>query len=228
MSINPSRVWLKREIEAFSASLPKGSRVLDAGAGNQIYKSAFADHVYEAADFEKVDKEYAKSTYVCDLGEIPVPDAFFDAIVFSQVMEHLANPAYVLRELNRVSKPGARMFFSAPLVYEEHEKPFDFFRYTQFGVRALFEGAGFRVERLFWLEGYMGSLNYLFKRMLRHWPRNPRALGGGAAAWILVLLLMGLTPVLKILVYLTARCDIRHRYQDTGFPLNYGAIVVKE
>lgn len=228
MSTNPSRVWLKREIETFSASLPKGSRVLDAGAGNQIYKPIFADHLYETADFEKVDKEYVKSTYVCDLGDIPVPDAYFDAVLFSQVMEHLPNPGAVLKEFNRILKPGARLFYSAPLLYEEHEKPYDFFRYTQFGVRFLFEGAGFKVERLFWLEGYMGSLNYLFKRMLRHWPRSPRALGGGLAAWILVFLLMTLRPILKVLVYLTAWCDIRHRYQDTGFPLNYGAIVIKE
>ena len=58
------------------------------------------------ADFEKVDKEYAQSTYVCDLASIPVEDERFDAVVFNQVLEHLPEPKRVLAELNRVLKKG--------------------------------------------------------------------------------------------------------------------------
>lgn len=49
------------------------------------------------------------------------------------------------------------MIYSAPLFYEEHETPYDFYRYTQFGVRHLMETTGFVIERLDWLEGYFGS-----------------------------------------------------------------------
>ena len=68
--MNPSRFWLNLEIEEFERSLPRGSLVLDAGAGNQPYKPKFTAHTYESADFEMVDKKYAQSTYVCDLSAI--------------------------------------------------------------------------------------------------------------------------------------------------------------
>lgn len=46
---------------------------------------------------------------------------------------------------------------AAPLFYEEHEQPYDFFRYTQFAHWLLFSQAGFQVERVEWLEGFFGT-----------------------------------------------------------------------
>src|SRR6185312_10746080 len=77
---NSSRTWLFRENKKFATGLPAGSIVLDAGAGDQPYKSLLSHCIYEACDFEKVDKPYAKSTYVCDLSAIPVEDCRFDAV----------------------------------------------------------------------------------------------------------------------------------------------------
>lgn len=93
---NSSRVWLSRENASFAASVPPGSLVLDAGAGDQPYRNLLSHCNYEAADFEKVDKPYGKSTYVCDLSAIPVEDGRYDAVLFNQVMEHVPEPARVL------------------------------------------------------------------------------------------------------------------------------------
>lgn len=112
--------------------MPAGALVLDAGAGTAPYAELFSHARYESADFEKLEKEYA-STYVCDLGAIPVEDARYDAVVFNQVMEHLPEPARVLAELGRVIKPGGRMIYTGPFFYEEHEGPYDFYRYTRSG-----------------------------------------------------------------------------------------------
>jgi hypothetical protein len=71
------------------------------------------------------------------------------------------------------------MLCSAPLCYEEHEQPCDFFRYTQFGMRHLLSSAGFVVDRLDWLEGYLGTAGYQLNTMARYQPRQARALGGG-------------------------------------------------
>jgi len=76
---NSSRTWLARENERFASTVNGNSVVLDAGAGSQPYRRYFEHCTYEAADFEKVDKEYAKSTYVCDLAAIPVESDRFDA-----------------------------------------------------------------------------------------------------------------------------------------------------
>jgi SAM-dependent methyltransferase len=225
--VKSSRKWLAHELAAFAASLPPGSRVLDAGSGDQRYKGLFAAHIYEAADFEQVDKPYAKSTYVCDLTAIPVPDATYDAIVFTQVMEHISEPALVLKELHRIAKDGCRLLYSAPFCSEEHEIPYDFHRYTQFGVRHLFTKAGFEVEDVRWLEGFGSTASYQLKRIYHGLPRSPKALGGGFHAWAVVLLLIPLKPILKFLTRSLERADMNLRYTDAGYPLNYVATIRK-
>jgi SAM-dependent methyltransferase len=155
--LNSSRVHLRRLLTAFAASLPEGSRVLDAGAGNAPYRGLFKAHRYETAD------KHPASTFKCDLHAIPLPDASFDAIVSTQTLEHTQDPAQVLRELHRVMKPGAPILLSAPFAYEEHLKPNDFYRFTSFGLRHLFELAGFEIESIDWLEGWFGTLGYLLR-----------------------------------------------------------------
>jgi SAM-dependent methyltransferase len=225
--MNPSRIWLERDLATFAASIPPGSKILDAGSGNQPYKALFSNHVYETADFEKVDKTYQASTYVCDLAHIPTEDQTFDAIIFTQVMEHLPDPTAVIHELLRVLKPGGYLFYSGPLFYEEHEVPYDFFRYTQYGVRHLFTSVGFTIEDIHWLEGYMGTLTYLLNRLAKHMPLDPRALGGGPRAWLLVALFSVSKPMFKLVARLAAECDIRQRYTKRGFPINYVALARK-
>lgn len=224
---NSSRTWLTRENAAFAKTIPQGSFVLDAGAGEQTYKPQFAHCQYEAADFEMVDKPYAKSTYVCDLVAIPVEDQRFDAIIFNQVMEHLPDPLRVLNELHRVLKPGGRMLATAPFFYQEHEQPYDFFRYTQFAWRSLLGRAGFEVERLDWMEGYLGTLAYQLKTAAEALPRRPSALAPGLAGFLAMpvviaakLLFRGLAPMFYAL-------DERQRLTTRGYPKNYIVIARK-
>jgi SAM-dependent methyltransferase len=132
LSFNSSRFRLFQENKIFADSIPPGSIVLDAGAGNQPYRNLLMHTQYESADFEKVDKSYARSTYVCDLKKIPTENNRFDFILFNQVMEHLPEPTLVLKELNRVLKHNGKIIYTGPLFYEEHEIPYYFFRYTQF------------------------------------------------------------------------------------------------
>lgn len=155
--VNSSRVHLRRLLTDFAAQLPPGSRVLDAGAGNAPYRPLFKQHRYETAD------RHRSSTYVCDLHAVPIEDAAFDAVVSTQTLEHTQDPLQVLRELHRVMKPGAPILLSAPFVYQEHLQPNDFYRFTSFGFRHLFEAAGFQVHAVEWLEGWFGTLSYLLR-----------------------------------------------------------------
>ena len=117
LAFNSSRFRLDQENRGFAETIPQGSLVLDAGAGSQPYRYLLEHTQYESADFEAVDKVYAKSTYVCDLKAIPVENNRFDYILFNQVMEHLPEPSAVLKELNRVLKPGGKMIYTGPLFY---------------------------------------------------------------------------------------------------------------
>lgn len=221
---NSSRTWLGREVEAFAASLPSGSIVLDAGAGDQPYRRFFAHCTYEAADFEKVDKPYAKSTYVCDLGSVPVENERFDAVIFNQVMEHLPEPLVVLKELRRILKPRGVIMCTAPFFYEEHEQPYDYFRYTQFGWRHLMGKAGFEVMRLDWMEGYLGTVGYQLERASRHLPLR---VGDGVLALISLPLLLVSRVIFRTLAPLFYLLDERVKFTAGGYPKNYLVVVRK-
>lgn len=219
--LNSSRHYLRQVNEEFAKDVTPAMRVLDAGAGTQPYRDLFAHAQYESADFEAVAKNYAQSTYVCDLRQIPVEDARYDRVVFNQVLEHLPDPLAVLKELRRVLKPGGMLICTCPLFYEEHEQPYDFFRYTQFGLRHLFGQAGFEVRSLTWLEGYLGTVAYQFSTMSRYLPtKAPTQLGTTQRflLWPFVRLLRGASRPLARLFW---SLDRRVRITDAGFPKNY-------
>jgi SAM-dependent methyltransferase len=223
--LNPSRIWLEREMRGFAERLPIGALVLDAGAGHQPYRHHFAHCRYESADFEAVKKRYAHSTFVCDLAQIPVEDERYDAIVFSQVMEHLPDPLSVLNELYRVLKPGGRLFYSGPFWYEEHEKPYDYYRYTSFALRHLFERSAFQIEDLRWLEGYLATACKQLRSMTKALPTSLRAYGGGARGAFILMLALGFRPLAKLLATSFAYADRQGRYTEGGYPINYLAIL---
>jgi SAM-dependent methyltransferase len=200
--LNSSRVHLDAFVRAAASSVPAGALVLDAGAGDGPYREHFASHSYESTDFEKVAKEYQSNTYVCDLAAVPVADGRFDLVLLTQVLEHLPEPLATLKEMHRITRPGCRIWASAPLFYEEHEQPYDFYRYTQFSLRRLFGEAGFSDITIEWLEGYWGTVSYelqVASRSVRRPFRRILTTAGNAFA----------------------RADLRNRRTDIGHPKNY-------
>lgn len=159
--MNPSRVRLQQFAQRAAESAATGALVLDAGAGHGPYRSLFDHCRYEAADFERVPgKTYNGNDYICDLTQIPVEDHRYSVVLLSQVLEHLPEPVRVLTEMRRVLKPGGTIWASTPLFYEEHDTPYDFYRYTQYGLVHIFEQAGFQVREIDWLEGYLATVGY--------------------------------------------------------------------
>lgn len=225
--VNPSRVHLSRINRRFARSTKPEMLVLDAGAGHGPYRKLFRHATYEAADFAQLSTAYTPLDYVCDLTKIPVEDRRFDRILFNQVLEHLPDPPAVLAELNRVLKPGGRILCSVPLFFAEHQKPYDFYRYTQFGLRHLFEQAGFDVQRLEWLEGYFGTVSYQFKMMATALPKDPRRLKPGWRIVYLGPLLWSTRILASALTGAFARADVRWKHTKSGMPKNYLVIARK-
>lgn len=220
--MSSSREYLDKWVREAAASVPAGSLVLDAGAGESPYAGWFSAHRYESADFAQVEKDYSHSlTYVCDLRELPVEDCRFDLIVMTQVLEHLPEPASVLAELRRVLKPGAEVWFSTPLFYEEHEQPYDYFRYTQFGLRHLCDRAGLEVVTIDWLEGYFGTVGYQLRMMAGNLPTDAEMYGGGAkGAFGSVAARVGRRSAGRLASVMDG-LDSRHKVTGVGMPKNY-------
>lgn len=201
--------------------------MLDAGAGDSLYRHHFAHVTYESADFLQSNRVYAHMDYVCSLEHIPVEDDRFDLVLLTQVLEHLPDPQAVLTELHRVLRPEACIWLSAPLSYAEHETPYDFYRYTQYGLRHQLESAGFSLESLEWLEGYHGTLSYQLEMASRWIPLSPKHYGGGLVGAAMAAVMAGVRPLFFLVSLLLARIDMRARYTLRGHPKNYAVIARK-
>jgi SAM-dependent methyltransferase len=224
---NPSRIRLEAQIKDFAASLNPGSIVLDAGAGTCLYRPLFSHVQYESADFGQVDKRYGVQTYVCRLDKIPVENERFDGVLMSQVLEHLEDPLRVLCEINRVLRSGSKLFVSAPLYYEEHEQPYDFYRYTQFGMRYLLKEAGFEVLQLDSVEGYFGTLSYQTHLAASCLPVRARDYGGGVVGACAAVAGRVARPILGIVSRGLGALEMRAKFTASGHCKNYYAIAKK-
>jgi len=224
---NSSRVHLDRFVQEAGRSLSAGARVLDAGAGDAPYRARFEHARYESADFCQVDKDYAPVDFVCDLADIPVEDARYDAVLLTQVLEHLPEPQRVLRELLRILTPGGRLWLTAPLFYAEHEQPHDYYRYTQFGFLHQLRSAGFEVEHMAWLEGYAGTVSYQLKEAVLKLPHSSAAYGGGFVGGACMTVAFLLRLPLFAFSSLLAAADVRHRHVTSGQCKNYEVIARK-
>jgi SAM-dependent methyltransferase len=141
------RSGLLKGIREFSSDL-KGV-LLDFGCGSKPYRSLFQVEGYIGLDYENPghphDNEHIDVFY--DGKRIPFENDYFDAVLCTEVVEHVFNIEVVLKELNRVVKPGGKLLVTCPFVWNEHEVPHDFARYSKFGLTHLFENNGFELIR---------------------------------------------------------------------------------
>jgi SAM-dependent methyltransferase len=147
-------------VSAFARDLPKGARVLDAGAGEGQYAHYFAPHRYCGVDLAVGDTawDYGKLDAVADLGALPFRTESFDAALHIVTIEHLREPACALAEIARTLRRGATLLIAAPHEWEVHQAPHDYFRYTRYGLAYLLEKSGYEVVEMQPAGGYFRLL----------------------------------------------------------------------
>lgn len=165
--VNPERYYVSKFVEAIAKTIPQGESVLDAGAGECVYKKHFQHCKYTSSDYCVGDEEwnYRHIDIICKLSEVPVEDGKFDNILCTQTLEHVPNPDEVIAELSRILKKKGRLFLTAPLFHEEHQMPYDFYRYTQYGLKHLLEKNGFTVDSIEHGGGFLLVTGNYFKHM---------------------------------------------------------------
>lgn len=161
--LDPFHWVIEEKLQEFAAALPPGGRVLDAGAGECPFRPLFSKQEYVAVDSAVGDPswDYSHLTIVADLTALPFPDASFSAIICVVVLEHVSDPATAFREFRRVLAPQGRCFVAVPQIWELHQAPHDFFRYTRHGLEHLMTSAGLRVVSLEPTGGYFQLLGKL-------------------------------------------------------------------
>ena len=121
--------------------------MLDFGCGSKPYKELFNVDKYIGLDIERSGHDHKKEQidFYYDGKTIPFKNEYFDSVFSSEVFEHVFNFEEILRELNRVLKKNSYMLVTLPFIWDEHEAPFDFARYTTFGIKFLLKKNGFKI-----------------------------------------------------------------------------------
>jgi len=139
--------------------------VIDLGCGIKPYKELICNNSnvisYTGIDFKSaIHEEYAmgKPELFWDGMTIPLDANSADVILATELLEHCAEPENVLREINRVLKPGGKLIFTVPFLWCIHLVPHDEYRYTPFSMERHLTNAGFGNVELKALGGWDASL----------------------------------------------------------------------
>ena len=120
--------------------------ILDIGCGTKPYESLFTKaSSYTGVDIEISghDHKDSKVDYFYDGKKLPFHNESFDVVVSFEVFEHIFNLDEVLIEIYRVLKPHGQILISVPFAWDEHEIPYDFARYTSYGLAHILKSNGF-------------------------------------------------------------------------------------
>ncbi len=164
----------------------------DLGCGESPYKDWLLKYAscYVGVDWSASPHDI-KADVVANLNEpMPIQDAVADTVLSLSVLEHLCEPKVMLGEAFRILKPGGNLVLHVPWQWWIHEAPFDFYRYTPYGLRHLMESAGFTNIKITPESGFFSmltmKLNYFSLRLIRG-PRLVRLFLRGlfGVAWYL-------------------------------------------
>lgn len=145
------RIWHSNYLvhSALQPELVRGyallqGRLLDLGCGNRPYRPLLKN-ISEYVAFD-MDKEGSQSDVVGTVATLPFLSSSFDSVLSTQVLEHVPEPWLMLKEISRVLRPGGQLLLSAPQAWRLHEEPFDFYRYTKYGLQYLIEVEGLQIN----------------------------------------------------------------------------------
>lgn len=180
-NLNERREWVEKKLK----EIPRGKKILDAGCGEQQFK-LFTEHlVYKSQDFGKYtlpEKKaygaaetelynYGELDYVGDIWNIKEADETFDAIMCTEVLEHIPYPNETLKEFSRLLKPGGILILTAPSNCLRHMDPYFF--YSGFSDRyyeTILNSNKLRIKELTAVGDYFSWLAVEMYRTMKQFP----------------------------------------------------------
>jgi len=153
--------------------LPLPGVIYDFGCGTRPYEEDFLEHAdrYIGVDWSNTPHKL-KADIVADLNKpLPIANEVADHVVSFQVLEHLSEPQVMLREAHRILRPEGTLRLAVPFQWWIHEEPWDFCRYTRYGLSQMLAKAGFSQVQIeessgFWAMWFL-KLNYQTLRIIR-------------------------------------------------------------
>ena len=177
-------------------------KTLDVGCGSKPYAHLFKNVTdYVGMDIEKSGHKHRHSNIDVFYNGIQFPfeENSFDSLVFFEVLEHVFNAEEFLGQVNKVVKPGGHCLITIPFLWGEHEQPYDYARYSSFGLKHLFDAQGLEIVahkkyladfRLIFLL----TNSYLYTVFKKYLP--------GLSAWVFIIPISMLNNFLGLLSYI--------------------------
>ncbi|MCE0761784.1 class I SAM-dependent methyltransferase [Pseudonocardia kujensis] len=162
---------------------PSSTRLLDLGCGAAWLGEHYEDYTGLDASGDAVEAAAERGITVIQGSveeRLPFEDATFDGVIAKDLLEHVERPGEVVREINRVLRPGGRVFASSPdaqkWVWDDytHVRPF-----TRKGFRRLFTDHGLKPVTVGY-ESVMPGTSVIAARL----PSHRRPLPLRVAAWL--------------------------------------------
>lgn len=166
--------WIKKQLQ----NLPKGSSILDAGAGQLRWKETCSHLKYTSQDFCQYDGlgngegiqnqkfDTSKIDIVSDIIDIPVKDGIYDAILCTEVLEHLAYPEMAIKEFSRILCGGGVLILTAPFCSLTHMAPYHFCTgFNKYWYEKHLEEYGFEIEIIESNGDYFSYMQQELKRL---------------------------------------------------------------
>jgi SAM-dependent methyltransferase len=148
MLVNPFYLTRRALARAMRRLAPRvQGRVLDVGCGQKPYMGMLTVSSYTGLEIDTPENRHSKrADAFYDGTHFPFDDGEFDSVLCNQVLEHVFEPDLFVAEIQRVLKHGGTLVLTVPFVWDEHEQPYDYARYSSFGLRHLLIKHGFTVD----------------------------------------------------------------------------------
>lgn len=210
--------FIIQDIQSAIDEYAKGN-VLDIGCGNKPYQHLFNGKMKTYTGCDIIQSSENVVDYICPADKLCFNDNVFDTVFSTQVLEHVANHQEVIKESYRVLKEGGYAIFTMPFSWELHEEPYDFFRFSKYGLEYLFKQNGFEIINIKanggkWAATFQLFLNTLFS------VRRFNSLRGLLIKWVFIRFKF-------IILYNKFGIWLDKKYFDDIFTLNYLVIAKK-
>ena len=159
--------FLIKDIKEALENYARGN-FLDLGCGNKPYETIYNPLTKQQTGCDAIQSDKNKVDVVCLATDLKFENDSFDSILCTQVLEHVYDHHTMMKEVFRVLKPGGHIMLTVPFVWELHEEPHDFFRFTPHALSALFNEAGLIIDYIKPNGGKWAAIYQLRNNMLYH------------------------------------------------------------
>jgi SAM-dependent methyltransferase len=160
--------------------------VINLGSGNYRISDKIVN--IDLFPYDNVD-------LICDISNLPITDNCVDVIINIAVLEHVNDPEKNVSEMERVLKPGGKIFVYVPFIVGYHASPHDFQRYTISGTKELFKK--FDIISLKCGAGPTSGLLWILQE------------------WLAIILSFGIKPLYRFLLLFIMCITFPIKYLDT-------------